>query len=107
MSVLAGDPGPGLEVIAFATNSFRLGFLNPTKAPLCQRVTLIAILDLCESLYRYPSESKCGVGALACAQIQYGQPRAAILHETFAAVSISCGSPPFLKGGRGDYRASQ
>ena len=32
-------------------------------------------------------ESKCGVGALACAQIQYGQPRAAILHETFAEVS--------------------
>ena len=50
---------------------------------------LIPARDLCESLYRYPSSSKCSVGALACVKIQSRQPRAAVLHETFAEVSNS------------------
>jgi hypothetical protein len=63
---------------------------------LCQRVLspaaaknylMVTTCDLCESLYRHPFSSKCRVGALACAWIEYGQPRAAILYETFAEVS--------------------
>jgi hypothetical protein len=38
---------------------------------------LIPSRDLHESLYRYPSAAKNSMGALAYAQIAYGQPRAA------------------------------
>jgi hypothetical protein len=61
--------------------------------------------DLCESLYRYPPPSKCGVGALAGAEIQCGQPRAAILRETVAEVSyrrFPAGCSSIMGGNKND-----
>jgi hypothetical protein len=51
--------------------------------------SLIPMRDRCESLDYLSPQSKCSVGALACDCMKGGQPRAAVLHETFAEVS-SC-----------------
>jgi hypothetical protein len=64
--------------------------LSPVVAP---NYFMATTCDFCESLPRHPFLSKFRLGAFACAYIEYGQPGAVILHETFEAVS-TCYEPP-------------
>jgi hypothetical protein len=57
--------------------------------PGAQLRSLIPMRDRCENLNCLSLRSKCSVGALACGCMKGGQPRAAVLPETGAEVSMS------------------
>jgi hypothetical protein len=70
--------------------NLRKPVFSPAAAP---NYLMVTTCDFCESLHRHPFLSKFRLGAFGSAYIEYGQPRAVILHETFAAVSTCYESP--------------